>query len=176
MTKEKITHRVPLDTYEGDREPYVPREQWGPGPWDDEPDRVEWAAISGFPALITRSPLTGTLCGYVAVLPGHPLHGKGREDEAVSELRTHGGITYAAGCSGHICHVPEPGEPDNVWWFGFDTGHAFDRMPAMEAKYRDIPGLEMTSSVYGDEWQYRDLAYVRASCEVLAMQLSEAAK
>lgn len=65
-----------------------------------------------------------------------------------------------------ICHVPEPGEPDHVFWFGFDTGHAFDFAPGMRAALRhtglpDIPGET-----------YRDLNYVRAECRLLAAQLA----
>lgn len=170
--KEKITRRMPLESS------FVPREAWGPGPWDDEPDRVEWKTAAGLPALVMRSPLSGSFCGYVAVPPGHPSHGKDYDDVDVS---VHGGLTYAAGCSADICHEPEPGEPDNVWWLGFDTGHAFDYMPAMEARVRKTmpPDLHSPGPFVGseeeEEWRsvYRDLGYVRTNCEALAMQLLE---
>lgn len=35
-------------------------------------------------------------------------------------LAVHGGLTYSDRCHDDICHVPAPGEPDDVWWFGFD--------------------------------------------------------
>ena len=172
----KITHRVERN---GPVELYVPREEWGPGPWQDEPDRIEWKTAAGLDALLHRSPLTGSFCGYVAVPPGHPLHGKHYRGEG-SGLEAHGGITYSEGCSGDICHEPEPGEPDDVWWFGFDAGHAFDYMPAMEARTRKHmpPHLHSSGPFTGPaeeaEWHdvYRDLDYMRAQCEFLAAQLA----
>ena len=59
-----------------------------------------------------------------------------------------------------ICHVPGPGEPDDVWWFGFDCAHFHDRAPAME---RD---LSLPSA------SYKTLDYVRAECASLARQLA----
>src|SRR4051794_33398699 len=47
----------------------------------------------------------------------------------------HGGITFASGCqkssdpSRGVCHVPEDGRPDDVWWFGFDCAHCDDLSP-----------------------------------------------
>lgn len=71
----------------------------------------------------------GTLCGYVAVPPSHPWHGVPYDNIDVS---THGGLTYSDSCDddGPICHVPSPGESDEVWWVGFDCGHCYDVMPA----------------------------------------------
>jgi hypothetical protein len=138
---------------------------WGDGPWQYEPDRVEFEH-AGLPCLALRNP-HGAWCGYVAVPPGHPLHGK---DYDVPDVSVHGGLTYANRCSGHICHVPKPGDPDDVWWFGFDCGHFQDLMPGMAARLRrlDVPDLD----VPGWPDTYRDLAYVRAEIESLAEQLA----
>lgn len=68
-----------------------------------------------------------------------------------------------------ICHVPAPGEPDDIWWFGFDCAHAGDRMPGMEAALRSIGGRSLPHC--GDV--YRDLAYVKAECASLARQLAD---
>jgi len=113
---------------------------WGAGPWVGEPDRVEWrigGALHGLVCLAARGP-SGSWCGYVGVPPGHPAHGKGYD--AVHELReldVHGGLTFAAPCDvgehAVICHVPEPGEPDAVWWLGFDCAHAWDYSPGTQA-------------------------------------------
>lgn len=137
------------------------KSSWGPGPWQTEPDRVEFEA-EGYPCLITRHQTLGTLCGYVAVPPGHPLHGKDPFDDRLS-LNAHGGVNYGSLCSGHICHVPKPGEPDDVWWFGFDCGHAGDLSP----------GTQITSFFPLNDQVYRDIAYVRGQCEWLAHQLKE---
>lgn len=141
--------------------------EWGTGPWDDEPDRKEWQS-RGFPCLARRN-IMGAWCGYVAVPPGHPWHGK---DIYGVDVNVHGGPTYAAACDGEdICHKPPPGEPDDVWWIGFDCAHAGDL----------IPGLAFEKRVFADfsalfpNFAYRDLAYVCAEVESLAEQ-AEAAR
>lgn len=145
----------------------VDKSAWGPGPWQDEPDRVEWIAF-GFACLITRTEYPGNLCGYLAVPEGHPWFEKGYAD---IHAQVHGGVNYAAHCSGKVCHTPEPGMPDHVWWLGFDCGHGFDLMPAMVAELREHG---FRSAPILESWEYRDLAYVRANVEALAMQASEA--
>src|SRR5437868_461399 len=95
-----------------------------PGPWDNEPDRLEWRH-AGLPCLMNRN-RSGVWCGYVAVPPGHPFHGASYDDERTYDLPSHGGLTFSSTCSGEICHVPQPGEPDDVWWFGFDCNHGYD--------------------------------------------------
>ena len=127
------------------------------GPWSNEPNRLEFET-EGFPCLMRRNDM-GAWCGYVAVPPGHPYHGKRWDDV---DLDVHGGITYADACTadGEICHVPKPGEPDDVWWFGFDCAHCDDLCPGM-FKYGLIIG------------KYRDVDYVKNQCIELAAQLKE---
>jgi hypothetical protein len=67
----------------------IDRTNWPPGPWDNEPDRIEFEH-AGFPCLITRQAL-GHLCGYVAVPPGHKAHGR---DYDALDVSVHGGLTY----------------------------------------------------------------------------------
>jgi hypothetical protein len=141
----------------------VDRSGWASGPWDTEPDRIEWRE-HGLACLVTRSPL-GHLCGYVAVPRGHPWHGvdfgSGRSpEEGVSKPEVHGGPTYGAACQGHVCHVPEPGEPDDVWWVGFDCAHYGDVSPRMAVMFSDRHGT------------YRTIAYVRSETSTLAAQAS----
>jgi hypothetical protein len=142
----------------------VDRKGWDAGPWDNEPDYISWTdAETGMPCLIVRNRL-GALCGYVAVERAHPLYGV--EYEA-PEVDVHGGLTYADRCTGHICHVPEPGKPDDVWWFGFDCSHAFDLSPGMNARMRDIGEPNMSDETY------KPVSYVTAQCASLARQLAE---
>jgi hypothetical protein len=141
------------------------RTGWPAGPWDNEGDREDWVdEATGTACFIQRNHL-GSWCGYASVKPGHPDYGKGYEDV---EVEVHGGLTYAAACRGHLCHVPQPGEPDNVWWFGFDCGHAFDQQPAMEAYNAKLglPPLSVRST-------YREAAYAKAETTKLAAQLWE---
>ena len=141
-----------------------------PGPWDDEPDKVQWVdEVTDYDCLAVRNPL-GAWCGYVGLPPGHPWHGRGYSD-IEDVIRVHGGLTFASSCNeeapeGHgICHVPFPGRPDDVWWLGFDCAHAGDRIPCME-----------DFSVPGWPDVYRDLEYVRAECAFLARQLAGAGR
>lgn len=146
-------------------ETWMDKSGWGDGPWQAEPDRAEFEA-HGFSCLAKRNHM-GVWCGYVAIPPGHPWHGK-RYDSVDPEV--HGGLTYSAPCQDddrpkreQICHVPKPGEPDDVWWLGFDCGHGGDLMPSHnEFSKFSMPG------------KYRDLAYAKAECESLAKQASNA--
>lgn len=48
---------------------------WGPGPWQEEPDKVQWLdEASGLPCLAVRNEQYGNWCGYVGVSAGHPLY------------------------------------------------------------------------------------------------------
>jgi hypothetical protein len=164
------------------------KSDWGPGPWHDEPDRVDFEH-GGLPCLLLRGSL-GSWCGYAAVPPGHPWHGKSYHDclapagdpAHVSNendwhdceqrpdclIEAHGGLTYSDACQGPICHEGKPGAPHPpMWWFGFDCAHYMDLTPAM------IPlRKRMGHSLREDSESYRDLAYVRAQTERLAQQLA----
>ena len=144
--------------------PPIDKSTWGDGPWQDEPDRVEFES-EGFPCLIVRNPSLGTLCGYVAMPPGHPWHGKHYGD---LDVEVHGGLTFADACQGHICHVPKPGAPDDVWWLGFDMGHAWDIWPGYVALTRGF-ALEGFSGA-----SYKTVEYVRKECESVAAQAKAA--
>lgn len=141
------------------------RKEIGPGPWDDEPDRVEWR-YRGLPCLITRNQF-GSLCAYVACPPGHPWHGKPHEEIPAS---AHGGVNYSSACSGLVCHAPVAGESDAVWWIGFDAGHARDVTPLFDAMRRKrdpafgaLPGCS-----------YKTVQYMTDKCEELAEQVLQA--
>lgn len=135
------------------------------GPWNTEPDYVAWKTESGLPALVVRNLSMGHLCGYVAVPPGHPLYGK---DYDTPDVSVHGGLTYAAKCMGRVCHIPEEGETDDVWWFGFDAGHFGDRSPGTEAALSGF--LAQSEFKTGT---YKTLDYMKKECELLAEQLKE---
>lgn len=175
----------------------VDKSTWGPGEWQSEPDKMQWPdPETGLPCLIVRGPF-GALCGYVGVPSTHPWHGKGysanvgecrdtcegsKEDgyhynctpQAMVEV--HGGLTFSDACadtteeSQHICHLPDPGEPDHVWWFGFDCGHSGDACPASDARDRERGWGSMRSGYY------KDLAYVKREVTALARQLSDVAR
>jgi len=48
-----------------------PKSEWGPGPWQDEPDEARWVdAATGLRCAIVRSEVTGALAGFVEI--DHP--------------------------------------------------------------------------------------------------------
>jgi hypothetical protein len=146
---------------------FIDKSEWGDGPWQQEPDKVEWRdAATGLPCLIRRSEASGALCGYVGVPPSHPWHGL---DYQEVEADVHGGLTFADRCHEQvehgICHTPEPGEPD-VWWLGFDCGHLLDILPGTRAHLRRVG---FWRELFPDE-TYKPLAFVQAEVESLAAQ------
>lgn len=149
---------------------FLDKSAWGRGEWDAEPDKVQWTdAATGLPCLIHRALTTGALCGYVGVAKGHPLYEK---EYGYLDLEVHGGLSFSDFCAENhdeetgqgICHVPSPGEPDKVWWIGFDCSHSFDYSPLM-------PGLD-----WKKEGVYRNLEYAKNECANLAAQIAERAK
>ncbi len=148
------------------------RRELPPGPWDDEPDKIQWVDPgTDLDCLIVRNPM-GALCGYVGVPPGHPWHGLDYNDVDVD---VHGGLTFAGSCNenapeGHgICHVPEPGRPDDVWWLGFDCAHSDDVVPFIADRQAEECSPGWPNPVY------RDVAYVSDQCRLLAVQVIDAA-
>lgn len=52
----------------------IKKSQWAKGPWQHEPDRLQWVDEStGLTCLILRGPV-GALCGYVGVPDTHPAY------------------------------------------------------------------------------------------------------
>jgi hypothetical protein len=153
---------------------WLDKTTWGDGPWQDEPDRIEWKdPVTGYPCLMLRHAHFGNWCGYVAVPPGHVLHGadwNAASDDVASAA--HSGLTFASGCMDddrpkreQVCHAPAPGEPDNVWWFGFDCAHIGDQLPGMPLALPPHPGHRDC---------YRDAPYVTERCTALAAALAAA--
>jgi hypothetical protein len=106
MTMETLEYRL------------TDKSAWTPGPWSDEPDKMQFRdEATGLPCLIVRNH-GGALCGYVGVDPSHPWHGKSYSD-AIGEcgaecsdenhyshriesvINVHGGLTFSDGCSDH---------------------------------------------------------------------------
>lgn len=153
----------------------INRTNWPAGPWDSEPqDKVQWQdAATGLPCMVKRNHF-GAWCGYVGVEEGHPAY---EADEFTLDVNVHGCLTFGGMCSSgpepsSICHVPAPGEPDRVYWLGFDCGHLGDVMPNDPMRQAD----DLRDSNYErDPWpsSYRSLAYVKEECLSLAYQLSQ---
>lgn len=168
---------------------FIDKSTWGPGPWQEEPDKVQWQdEPTGLACLAVRHPQYGHWCGYVGVPESHPAFGLGYEEvEHIAPTQpednwlgfdVHGGLTFADLCQDDpdakehgICHIPAPGEPDRVWWLGFDASHAWDRSPGREALYRSL-GIPAFRGLHSTD-EYRTLEYVQAECTKLARQLHD---
>lgn len=162
---------------------HIDKSTWGDGPWQAEPDKIQWTdETTGLPCLAVRTPRSGNWCGYVGVAEEHPAFGldyeeanklaEGDEDD-YRWFRVHGGLTFSDFCQEGdeetgICHVAQPGQPERVWWLGFDCAHCDDLSPATFVtagkQYQQI----MLSN---PRYAYRTLEYVQAECANLAAQL-----
>ncbi len=149
----------------------VDKSEWGDGPWQQEPDKVQWQdKATGLPCLAVRN-AAGTWCGYVGVSDGHPAYEQHYDNV---DVMAHGGLTYSDHCQESedgcvppeklVCHIPQPGEADQVWWLGFDCFHSGDMAPT--PYHRSM----LCDDGCGDV--YRTLPYVKGQCRKLAKQLS----
>lgn len=151
---------------------------------------------------------TGHRCGYVGVGKNHSLYGKSyndyldikkseiqdkeisgvfplframldKDERAKIELyfNIHGGITYANG--GENSKYPIKSD---LWWFGFDCGHAGDARDYKTVKelfsekeiLKRIEKLEQIDKMYPIESDsIRSAEYVAEKCKKLADQLAE---
>jgi hypothetical protein len=132
--------------------------KWIRGEWDNEPNRVDFIH-AGFSCFILRAPI-GHLCGYVGVPNTHSCYNKHYND---IDVDVHGGLTYGEKCQGVICHIPEPGMPDDVKWFGFDCAHSGDLSPSIHMRF-------MHSYT-----TYRNIGFVTREVKSLAEQLAKLA-
>jgi hypothetical protein len=146
---------------------FVDKSDWERGPWDSEPDKIQWQdETTGLACLVRRGP-SGAWCGYVGIAPHLrtliPADGYGGY-----ELHAHGVINYSALCDGDeehgICHVADPGEADPAFWIGFDCGHAGDIRPKWIPWNREHGFSDLDNT-------YRDVAYAREQVTRLAAQI-----
>jgi hypothetical protein len=153
---------------------WIDKIKWPEGPWQNEPDKIQWTDITtNLPCLIVRHEKFGHLCGYVGVTKAHPLFCKDYDELA---LEVHGGLTFSDTCEDDdkehgICHLPEPGEPDSIWWFGFDCNHGGDMAPGYETRHRDLFRDQPDLQRFMSRGVYRTLEYVKEECKSLAAQL-----
>jgi hypothetical protein len=145
----------------------IDKSDWGDGPWQTEPDRVDFIA-EGFACLMLRHDHHGHWCAYVGVPSDHPAYGKEYGDV---DVEFHGDLNYAKKCNDAVCHVPAPGMPEDVWWLGGHFAHCWDYPPGLMTRLKEtlaeLPG--------GLRQIYRDQAYVRDQTLFLARQLREMA-
>lgn len=144
---------------------FVDKAGWGAGPWQVEPDRVEWER-DGFACMVIRHFRYGNLNGYAGVPFDHKLWGR---DYVGFDIDVHGGLSFSG-------QDPDNAPEGPLWWFGFDCGHFMDLKPGLEATIRRItpdgfPDLGIEIPDPFKPW-YKPLAYVRAEVESLREQLA----
>ena len=145
----------------------VDRTDWPKGPWDGEPDREEFISY-GFPCIAVRNNI-GAWCGYVGIMPSHPLRDKTYNNifNMEFDIEVHGELTYSDYGEFPMSHSALKNH--KVWTFGFDCAHAGDLVPgilAMRIKY-DMPTRFSFSE------QYRTLEYCKNEIRHLARQLRD---
>ena len=149
---------------------------WPSGPWDDEPDKIQFEEPeTGLPAIARRNQ-QGAWCGYVAVSEGHPWYGadywadEHLDKDIVEIVDVHGGVTYAGATQGkdsvlpnvqQLSLSPSDEKCEGLWWFGFDCAHYGDTSPAYDWSF-------------GGEYTYRTLDFVKAEITKLARQVAAA--
>ena len=139
----------------------VDRSSWPRGPWEAEPDRLDFR-YAGLRCLLLRNE-RGVWCGYVGVPPGHPAYEKGRND--LPGIHVHGGLTYAAhGDVRQVSRIRAAGEPLVLWWVGFDCAHHYDLAPGQTLRSWGAAAARIAA-------MYRTLDYARAETERLAESL-----
>lgn len=125
----------------------------------------------------------GHRCGYVGIPQKHPLYGKkcGERLRARSALdiddyfKVHGGLTYSEGSDNYPI-------PSDLWWFGFDCNHCFDKCDYESAKklfsddlavLRSLERRKKMDEDYGINREIRSCEYVKEQCKRLAEQLAD---
>jgi hypothetical protein len=153
----------------------------GPGPWSDEPDKAQWIdERTGFDALAVRSRM-GFWCGYVGLPPGHPWHGRDPDPDDGPGLPIGGvSVDFGGYCAEGgedqqpvVCHVPEPGRPDRVWWLGWHNGHADDLAPTLDVSIRQILSRAAALPDLSTWGVYRPLTAVKAQVLLVAAQCAD---
>lgn len=140
-------------------------DNWGQGPWMDEPDEVYFESHN-LPCCLLRNRRTGTWCGYVGVTHDHwaaveDFNALTRYLDETAEGRRmypHGGITYSSPLLLNASVLVDP----KMWWLGFDAAHAGDLIP-----------MHVRCGTFGTPPDiYRDATYMKAECARLAEGLT----
>lgn len=137
---------------------FVNKSNWKKGPWDREPDKLQWIdEETGLPCLIVRD-ASGALGGYIGVFQGHPFFQKHHQ---VVPIWVHGGLKYSDFCQTEdehgISYISDAGRRERFWWFGFTCTQLEDCCPA-------------SGSACG---KYRDVAFVQQEIQDMAQQIKK---
>lgn len=167
---------------------YCDKSKWGPGDWQDEPDRLNFHTPEGFDGAVLRARHSGALCGYVGVPFGHPWWGKNYSDSVPStpeqlaapvdtdkislislmcmagkgleQIQIDCTVSVHGGLTYSARGWRGAGENARFWYFGFDCAHYRDLSPAYD-------------SMFSSEGNYRDIEFVKDEVAALSLQLAK---
>ena len=124
-----------------------------------EGDFEEWTdPYSNYLCRISRLIQMQFWNGYVRIPENHPCFGKRYDD--IEDIDVHGGLTYGGD---HFPSYTNRTKEDAYWWFGFDCGHAYDRIPRIHSPFH----YRFEQDVY------RDKDYVKNEVTKLAKQFKD---
>lgn len=175
----------------------LPKDQWGEGPWQNEPDELDYVeAVTRLPCRLWRNRM-GVWCGYVGVFRGHPFFGtdynecrcprrpQGRRQYGARRVRGRDkfharrhkwscphSIEALLEVHGGVTYTgprKEALHSKQAWYIGFDCGHYNDISPGLEALLASLPGRDKPFESFGGT--YRTVDYATTECMVLAHQL-----
>lgn len=116
----------------------------------------------------------GHRCGYVAIPTSHPLHDKDVNDDEISDLEVHGGISF----HGDPNRIIDIDSKCGDIWIGFDAAHAGDgkdyKLSNKLWKGReDINQILFDSyNIIRDRYTIKDREYMQKECEELIDQIA----
>ena len=169
----------------------APKEGWGVGPWNNEPDDYGWN-YKGYPCAMWRN-LYGVWCGYTVI--DQSLIKKYRDSDLESArceydhipVSCHGSLTFGSTSDviDKIYSENTNSDPKEHFWIGFDCHHSGDLSPAMISfdKIREF-GNEKLAALHKELQEmrreerniYRDFAFAKAEVESIVDQLIELEK
>ena len=138
------------------------RRAWGSGPWEGEPDKVEWVDMASlYYCVALRNPDSGAWLGYVRVPAHHALNGV--EYDRLPGIEAHGGLTFSGPGSTHMDAISHSARDDNEtsWFFGFDCAHSFDCIPDKRLRWHDIDRYNTIEQVQQEVTQLAAQLYAR---------------
>ncbi len=160
---------------------------WGYGEWVEEPDLITFD-YEGYSCVVSRiganglvfnktlfnkffkteyvfQHFSGNFCGYVKILDNHSFYNALNKDDLIS---CHGGITFNEQCI-------------NDYWMGFDCGHSFDCIPAIEYFRKTHPEMIKLREIFPvpkgfEEFslfnpEYRNVNFCIKECKSIVQQL-----
>jgi hypothetical protein len=115
----------------------VDRQGWAEGPWDHEPDQLEWLE-QGVYCCLSRQRVTGRWQGYIALPETHLWHKssyRSLNKHFGDKLPAHGGVSYSRFRGSYPFRYADVSKEH--WIIGYNCGHLGDLQPGIQARNPD---------------------------------------